>query len=77
MITAGFDLIDLDDVVADESHALAGSPDVFEGEEWTRAAFTAVHVVPVPAALPLSGTALGLLVLAGWRRAGRREAAAR
>jgi len=41
---------------------------IFEGEDWTRAQFLAGQVVPIPAALPLFLSALGMMGFAGWKR---------
>lgn len=69
-ITASFELRDLDDETNNQMFSLGGdsNPTIFDGESWTRAEFFAVRPVPVPAALPLFGAALGLLSLVGWQR---------
>jgi hypothetical protein len=67
-ITASFELIDLQNTSNNLLIGLNGNPTIFNGELWTRAGFTAFQVVPVPAALPLFGSALGLMSFLGWRR---------
>ena len=67
-ITASFELIDLQDTSNNILIDLNGNPAIFDGELWTRADFMAFQVVPVPAALPLFGSALGLMGFVGWRR---------
>ena len=64
-ITASYALIDLDDSGNNQFLDLAGSGTIFDGEEWTRAEFFTVRAVPVPAGLPLSASALGLLAFFG------------
>ncbi|MCB1725027.1 MAG: VPLPA-CTERM sorting domain-containing protein [Gammaproteobacteria bacterium] len=67
-ITASYALIDLDDSGNNQFLDLAGSGTIFDGEEWTRAEFFTVRAVPVPAALPLFASALGLLAVFGRSR---------
>lgn len=71
-ITAGFDLIDLDDPANNLSFALARGADIFDGKLWTQTEFVAVRVVPVPAALPLLVSAIALAGLFGRRDHGYR-----
>ncbi len=66
-ITAGFQLIDSESASNNILISLSGSPEIFHDETWTRAGFFATQVVPVPAALPLFVSALGLMGLLGWR----------
>lgn len=61
VINAGFQLIDWEDSGNNELIYLNGDPTIFDGENWTRAGFFAAQVVPIPPALPLFVSAMGLI----------------